>query len=139
MQRWWGNAAAAEAEVRLALDSPSAICRMIMLGPEPIGYAQALDLAMPARAPAASLPPGAWDADLFIAVPEHRGQGYGALALQLLAAEVFSTTLAPALSIVVSVRSEAAVRAFERVGFRWVAVEADPLSGPSWVMVQERP
>lgn len=139
IQRWWGNASAAEAEVRIALSSPSAICRMVMAGAEPIGYAQALDIGRHDDAPRAKVPAGTWDADLFIAKPEHRGKGCGERALALLADEVFTTTLAPAISLFVSVRNEVAVRAYEKAGFRWVSVENDPLLGPCWLMLLNRP
>ena len=65
------------------------------------------------------VPTGTWDIDLFIASAEHRGRGLGAAALALLAEEVFATTLAVACCAFVSVRNEAAVRAYERTGFRW--------------------
>ena len=52
--------------------------------------------------------------------------------------EVFATTLALGLSVVVSVRNEAAVRTYEKAGFRWVRVLADPLFGKSWLMLCER-
>jgi aminoglycoside 6'-N-acetyltransferase len=139
IQRWWGNAAAAEAEVRIALDSPSSICRIIMADAEPIGYAQALDIGQYDDAPLDKVPAGTWDADLFIASSTHRGRGCGERALALLADEVFSTTLAPAVSLFVSVRNEAAVRAYEKAGFRWVSVERDPLLGPCWLMLLSRP
>ncbi len=59
--------------------------------------------------------------------------------LALLTEEVFATTLAVACSAVVSIRNEAAVRAYERAGFRWLRVLQDPLLGPSWLMLKERP
>jgi aminoglycoside 6'-N-acetyltransferase len=85
------------------------------------------------------MPAGTWDVDLFIAEPGHRGCGAGERALELLAEEVFTTTLAPALAVFVSVRNEAAVRAYERAGFAWARVWEDPLLGPSWMMLRTRP
>lgn len=139
IQRWWGNLASAEAEIRLAFQSKAAITRLIMAGAEPIGYAHAIDAAYWGSALPDGMPAGTWDVDLFVAAPAHRGTGVGEHTLQLLATEVFATTLAPALSVFVSVRNEVAVRAYEKAGFNWVKVWDDPLLGPSWMMLLERP
>lgn len=139
VQAWWGNVAAAEAEIALAQQSEGAIARMIKLGDDSIGYAHALDVAGLEPPLPAALKAGTYDCDLFIGSADHRGRGYGQRALELLAGEVFATTLAIACSIVVSVRNERAVRAYERAGFRWQSVWQDPVSGASWVMVRQRP
>jgi aminoglycoside 6'-N-acetyltransferase len=52
---------------------------------------------------------------------------------------VFATTLAPAISVFASVRNEAAVRAYESAGFRWVRVCQDVSTGPEWLMLMHRP
>ena len=152
VQRWWGNAASAEAEIRLALDSDASFCRIIETGGLPIGYAQAVDTGLTGAplsarthgghadgSTAAPVPPGTWDCDLFIGSEPHRGQGYGQQALDLLVTEVFASTLALACMIVVPVRNERAARAYENVGFRWVAITEDPIHGACWVMLRERP
>lgn len=139
IERWWGSRAAAEAEVRLALQSTSAVCRLIEIDRAPIGYAQAIDLAIVGADLPEGLPPGTWDADLFIASPEHRARGYGQRALRLLAGEVFATTLALAISVFAPISNEPAARAYEKAGFRWQRVIDDPIFGPSWLMLIERP
>lgn len=139
IQRWWGSPNAAEAEIRIALESEAAISCLVLLGAEPVGYAHAVDASHWGPSLPDGMPPGTWDIDVFIAVPEQRGKGLGERAVNLLAGEVFSTTFALALSVFVPIRNEAAVRAYERAGFRWVRVLDDPLSGPSWMMLRERP
>jgi RimJ/RimL family protein N-acetyltransferase len=139
IQAWWGNAASAEAEINLAAASDTALCRIVEAGGAPIGYAQAIEIGLWGQPRPDDVAPGTWDIDLFIASPEHRGQGLGAAALALLTAEVFATTLAVACCGVVSVRNEAAVRAYERAGFRWQRICHDPLLGASWLMLKERP
>ena len=139
IQRWWGNFAAAEAEVRMALEAHTAVCRMILADGAAIGYAHAIDASTWGSDLPQGMPAGTWDADLFIASPAYRGKGLGQAALDMLAEEVFSTTLALAISVFVSVKNEAAVRAYERAGFSWVRVWEDPISGPSWLMLRERP
>jgi hypothetical protein len=62
-----------------------------------------------------------------------------AAALALLAEEVFATTLALACCGLVPVTNEAAARAYERARFRWQRIWHDPVRGPTWVMLRERP
>jgi aminoglycoside 6'-N-acetyltransferase len=136
---WWGDAAGAEAAVTLAMESATALPRIIEHGGAPIGYAHAVEIGVWAEERPAELPAGTWDVDILIASAEHRGQGLAQAALALLTEEVFATTLAVACSAVVSIRNEAAARAYERVGFRWLRIWQDPLTGPCWLMLLERP
>jgi hypothetical protein len=71
-------------------------------------------------------------------VPRPR-DGRAAEALSLLAEEVFATTLALACYGLVPVTNEAAARAYEGARFRWRQIWSDPVLGPSWVMLRERP
>jgi aminoglycoside 6'-N-acetyltransferase len=139
IQAWWGNAASAEAEINLTMSSEAALCRIIVCGGAPIGYAHAVEIGLWGEARPEDVAAGTWDMDLFIASNEHRGRGLGAAALSLLTEEVFATTLAVACCSVVSIRNEAAVRACERADFRWRRICHDPLLGPSWLMLKERP
>ena len=63
----------------------------------------------------------------------------GREAIGLAVEEIFSTSLAVAAIVVVPLKYEAAVRAFEKSGFRWVRVIDDPLLGPAWLMRVGRP
>jgi aminoglycoside 6'-N-acetyltransferase len=139
VQAWWGPQATIEAEVMMALASPHAICRLIVLEGEPVGYAHAFDAALWGENLPDGLAPGTWDLDLFIASAAHRGQGIGAQALALLKQEVFATTLAVAVCVFPSIANERAVRAYEKAGFSWRRVVADPVHGRSWFMVAQRP
>lgn len=135
---FWGSAAAAAAEVNLALGHAGAVCRLLRIDGAVAGYAHALDSVMLGGDHAAVLAPGTWDCALFIAAPRHRGQGFGGIALRMLVDEVFSSTLALACVIRVPVSSEAAVRSVEAAGFRWARIEGDRALGPVWVMQAER-
>lgn len=139
IQAWWGPAASTEAEVRLAMQTSAAICRIVMADGEPVGYAHAVDATTWGAELPDDLAPGTWDLDLFIASPAHRGAGIGAEALRQLKGEVFGTTLALAVAVFPSLGNERAVRAYERAGFRWKRVWTDPISGPAWFMIAERP
>lgn len=139
VQQWWGSTASAQARMHLARDSTTAIRRIIDLDGEPIGYAQAMDIDAAQPVATADIPAGAWDCDLFIGSGRHRGQGLGQAALRLLSNEVFGSTLAVACSMLVSIRNERAARATEKAGFRWVRITHDPMLGPCWVMLRQRP
>ena len=139
IEAWWGPRSATEAEVRIALGSGHAICRIIELDGAAVGYAHAVDATLWGADLPQDLQPGTWDLDLFIASSGHRGQGIGAVALALLKDEVFASTLAVAVCVFPSIRNEAAVRAYEKAGFRWQRIWDDPHLGPSWFMVAERP
>ncbi len=139
IQAWWGGLAAAEAEIAIAAESPSAICRLILRDDSPIGYGHALDTDLVRDARTEGLPAGTYVATLFIADPAHRKRGAGEAALAALTHEVFTSTLAPAAATIVPVRYEPAVRAAERAGYRWIGVRNDGASGQSWLMLRERP
>jgi RimJ/RimL family protein N-acetyltransferase len=138
-QAWWENAASAEAEITLAMDSEAALARIIELGEAAVGYAQAVEIGLWAQERPDGLAPGTWDIDLFIAEEAHRGRGLETAVLTLLTEEVFTTTLAVACSVMVPVRNEAGARAYERAGFGWQRIWNDALFGPCWVMLKERP
>jgi RimJ/RimL family protein N-acetyltransferase len=139
VQSWWGTAASAEAEITLALASTAALPRIIMGDGVPIGYAHAVEHGVWATRPPEGVPAGAWDIDYFVPPAAGDGASIGGTALALLTEEVFATTLAVACSGLVSIRNEAAARAYERAGFRWLQVLQDPLLGPSWLMLKDRP
>jgi aminoglycoside 6'-N-acetyltransferase len=138
VQRWWGSASTIEAEMTIALSTPAALARIVLHEGAPIGYAQAVDAGVWADAMPPGLAAGTYDLDLFIADPHHRGRGIGPAALTLLIQEVFETTLATAVCLVVSVANERAVRAYEKAGFSWRRVIQDPQLGPCWLLVRDR-
>lgn len=138
IQEWWGPVSSTEAEVRIALMSAYAICRIIEAGGQPVGYAHAVDASIWGESLPEDLEPGTWDLDLFVADESHRGQGVGQAALGLLRDEVFSSTLAIAVCVFPSIKNERAVRAYEKAGFRWKRIWDDPMAGPSWFMICER-
>lgn len=135
---WFGSRGAADAEIALAQSSPSSLLRIICADAAPIGYAQAFDVGLGGAPTNAAVPAGSYEADVFIGSDLHRGLGHGATGLALLAADVFSTTFALAVTIQVPIRRETAVRRIERAGFSWRAVLHDALLGPVWIMGMDR-
>ncbi|MCH9808712.1 MAG: acetyltransferase [Alphaproteobacteria bacterium] len=138
VQRWWGRPSAVEAEIRLVLETPSALGRIIECDGKPVGYIHAIDATHWGEQLPDVLPEWTWDIDIVVAERAYRGRDIGPNALNQLAAEVFGSTFAMALSVFVSVKNEAAVRAYERAGFKWVTVWEDPIAGPQWLMLRER-
>ena len=139
VQRWWGSLSAAEAAVIAALRAPMGLCSIIEVDSVPVGYAQAQEAEPLGNGLPHALTAGVFRVDTFIGAPAYRSHGVGRAALQLVATEVFATTLALGLIVVVALKHEAAVRAYEKAGFRWVRVIDDPLFGPSWLMQLRRP
>ena len=140
VQDWWGTAASAEAEITLALASAAAAPRIIESDGVAIGYAHAVEAGLrAAEPPPEGVPAGSWNVDYFVAPAGIDAGEIGGIVLALLTEEVFATTLAVACSGLASIRNEAAARAYERAGFRWLQVLQDPLLGPSWLMLKERP
>lgn len=139
VQAGWGSAASAEAEITLALASATALPRIVEHNGVPVGYAHAVEIGLWAEPRPDGVPAGAWHVQYFLASSASDGAKLGGAVLALLTEEVFATTLAVACSAVVSIRNEAAVRAYERAQFRWLRIWPDALFGPSWLMLKERP
>jgi RimJ/RimL family protein N-acetyltransferase len=135
---WWGSRESGEAAITLAMQSPSALCRMIVAGGQAVGYGHAVDIGLWGETLPPDVPAGAYDIDAFVGEAVQRGRGIGGTAVRLLAEEVFATTLACACCVFAPIKNEAAVRAYEKAGFRWRHVWQDPIDGPSWVMILER-
>lgn len=138
VQSWWGNVASAEAEITLAMSSPSALCRIIECDGLAVGYAQAAEVGLWGQ-DRPQLAPGTWEIAYFMGPQDPGNAGLGPAALTLLVEEVFATTLALACCGVAPIRNEAAVRAYEKAGFRWQQIWRDALLGPAWLMLRERP
>ena len=139
VEKWMGPASSTEAEVIKALGASHSLARIIEFHGRPVGYAHAVDAMTWGEQLPENLEAGTWDMDAFIAEPLARGCGLGPRALAELRAEIFSTTLATAVCIFTSVENEQAVRAYEKAGFEWRRIWHDPLSGPMWLLVSERP
>src|SRR5262245_9976077 len=131
-----GNRASAEAEIALARLSATALSRIVTWQTRPIGYAQALEAGLRAGAQPPDIPAGTWDTQFWILPTRPRVR---TAIPALLAAEVFASTLAVACCGLVSIRQETMVRAYEQAGFRWRRIWNDPLFGPAWLLLKERP
>mgnify|MGYP000973377524 CR=1 FL=1 len=137
---WWGPRGTVEAEITMALESESALCRMLVRDDarEPIGYAHAVDLALWGGDAPPGLPAATYDLDAFAADAASRAEDVTE-AVKALSAEVFATTFAMSCCALISIRNETAARAYEKAGFRWREIWHDRIAGPCWVMQAERP
>ncbi|MFY0613434.1 MAG: GNAT family N-acetyltransferase [Hyphomicrobiaceae bacterium] len=139
VEKWWGPASTTEAEVIRALGAAHSIARIIEWRGRPVGYAHAVDAMTWGDELPENLMAGTWDMDIFIAEPDARGCGLGPTALSKLRQEVFSTTLATAVCVFASIENEQAVRAYEKAGFHWSRIWQDPINGPMWLLISDRP
>ena len=141
MQAWWGNAASAEAEITLAMSSETALCRIVECdgAADRLRATRSRSALWGERAAAGDAGRAPGTSICSSRRREHRGRALGRARWQLLAEEVFATTLAVACCGVVSIRNETAVRAYERAGFRWLRIWPRPVFGPCWLMLKERP
>ena len=137
---WWGNAASAEAEINLAMASDTAaLPHRRASASEPIGYAHAVDVGLWGGERPRRCAPGTWDVDLFIGSEQHRSRGLGRRRARPARGGGVRHDAGVACCGLVSIRNEAAVRAYERAGFRWRRIWNDPLLGPCWLMARDRP
>jgi len=138
VRAWWGDAASAEAAIAIALTSATAVTRIMTADGRPFGYGHAVDDGIPGHAGRRS-GLGAWRIDAFIGDAAFRGRGYGPAILDAMALEVFATTLALAVSVIVPLRHERVARAAERAGFTWSEIVQEPGLGRCWLMLRDRP
>jgi RimJ/RimL family protein N-acetyltransferase len=136
---WWGGLAAAEASLALAASSETSLRCLIVGGSEPIGYGHAIDASLTGADRLADVPPGAFEIDLFIADAAYQGRGVGVDALHLMAEELFASLVVSAAVVRMPVATEGVVRALERRGFRWIAIDRTPANPPRWVLIKARP
>lgn len=136
---WFGTRAIADADCALAQSSPSAFVRMATLDDRPIGYLHAYDCAVMGGARPATLADGVYLISVVVGPPDMRGKGYGAAAVSGLRDDVFATTFADRVAILVPLKNESAVRALERHGFRWREIWRDAHLGPCWILEAARP
>jgi RimJ/RimL family protein N-acetyltransferase len=121
------------------MESASALCRIVECDGTPSGYGHAVDAGLWSETLPPEVPPGCWTIGLVMGAPDYRDRGLEQHVLIAIAAEVFATTLAVACCTFVSVKNEDFVRAYERAGFRWIRIWPDPILGPSWVLIKDRP
>jgi aminoglycoside 6'-N-acetyltransferase len=137
VSRWWGDAETRGDQMRRTPDAEHAI---IAVDGRPVGYLRwkrvgrgALD-----RAGLSEIPEGAIDIDIFLGEPEWLGRGVGSTVLRILLEQRLRREAdAPLAGLCTSVENVAAIRAFEKAGFRKLREFEDPIYGRCWLLVAD--
>lgn len=135
---WTMSRAGAEAAILLAFDLPVAMPRFVTSQGADIGYLHVLDQPRPPAGSHDGIPAGAMMVDVIVSPRATLGVDTAGAMIEAYAGEAFATTLVPTLTASVPLRLEAAVRAFERAGFRWCRIERTGMAEPSWLMRKDR-
>ena len=133
--RWWGDP---EPQLTTFVQRPTGTHALIAADGRPVGY---LCWQRPSReeleaAGLTDLPEDLVDIDILIGVPEFLGRGVGPRALVLLLAKLRDEGVSFA-GLATSISNGAAIRAYEKAGFRLFREFEDPESGPCRYMVAE--
>ena len=135
VSRWWGNQAL---HLATLVQRPAGTHALILADGTPVGY---LCWQKPSReeteaAGLTDLPEGLIDIDIMIGEPSYLGRGIAGKALALLMAKLRDAGVT-AVGLGTSLSNRAAIRAFEKAGFRCFCEFEDPEYGPCKYMVAE--
>ncbi len=143
--KWWGAGPTMESVVekyapRIAGREPTR-CFLILYADEPIGYIQTYRIgSYPDYARAIALDEAAAGIDLFVGSVEHVNRGLGApLIVQFLRTIVFDDPDVESCIIGPAAGNRAAIRVYEKVGFRYVkTVQVPGEPEPEYLMLIAR-
>ena len=146
VSRWWGDPEREFAQIQdhqqdRKVDSGRNHALILDSNNSPLGYLRWVhcprDLLDRVGFP--DMPTGAVDIDIFVGEPDRIGRGFGPAALQVLMKHLWDDESVPLAGMSVSVENKAAIRAYEKVGFKLFREFKDPTYGPCWLMVCSRP
>ena len=135
--RWWGEPATQlEAALRRPVGGGDAL---IVADGAPVGYVR---WERPAReeleaAGLSELPAGTVDIDIAIGEADYLGRGIGSRALAEVVERLAADQGVPAIILATSVENAAAIRAFEKAGFRRRRTFEDGEHGVMWLLQWE--
>jgi aminoglycoside 6'-N-acetyltransferase len=115
--RWWGDAAEAIAEIRVAMAEPSTRPFVILMDGRPVGYIQSYDMHAEDDHPYRDQPPGTVGIDLSIGEAALVGKGHGPRIVDAFVRRLFAEG-APRVVIDPDPANAQAIRAYEKAGFR---------------------
>lgn len=133
--RWWRNP---EQHLAIALNPPQhSYHAVIAADDQPVGYLHWRRVGKTTwqRAGLTDIPSGAVDMNILIGEPEFLGQRIGPRALRLLLGQLRRDPSIPLVGVTVPTHHVAAIRAYEKAGFRRSHHYAPPGSGPSLLLV----
>ena len=135
--RWWGEPAEQlEAALRRPVEGGDAL---IIADGAPVGYIrweQARRQELEA-ADLLELPPGTVDIDIAIGEEDYLGRGIGPRALCAVVERLTADQAVPAITLATSVENAAAIRAFEKAGFRRMRTFEYAKYGVMWLLQWE--
>ena len=130
---WWG----APEEQTVSFEPPPGGGRAVIVAEaEPIGFIrwQPVDREDLEEVGLSEIPDRSIDIDLFIGENDRLGKGVGSAALRALYDRLSRETDAPLAGVCTSIKNAAAIRAFEKAGFRKLRQYDDPCYGRCWVL-----
>jgi len=137
MQRWWGEAEPALAELRHAIEEPSTEPFLILIDGHPAGYIQSYDIHAEPDHPYRDQPPGSVGIDLSLGEADLLGAGHGPRIIEAFVARLFA---AGASRIVIDPApdNERAIRAYEKAHFRIADRRTTSEYGDAVLMVRDK-
>lgn len=137
--RWWNDPPEiALGEVASHLDSTNVAPFLALAGGRPVGYLQIYHANPDPFWSGHNLPRETFGIDLFIGEAEAVGRGLGPRFIGLALRRLFATPQVARVQIDPAPSNEAAIRAYEKSGFR-KAGSIDTPEGPALYMIVERP
>jgi aminoglycoside 6'-N-acetyltransferase len=136
-REWWGDADAALAEIRAAMDDDATEPMIALHGARPIAYVQTYDPHMEDGHPYQDQPLGTLGFDISIGAAADLGQGHGSAIIAALAEMLFAEG-APRLIVDPDPANSRAIRAYEKAGFAAFDSRTS-LYGPALLMALDNP
>jgi aminoglycoside 6'-N-acetyltransferase len=135
VRRWWGDPDEELAEIARIFGDPSMEALIVSHDGRPFAHQQSWDPSCWTDYPLQDQPPGTRGIDQFIGDVDMLGQGHGARFIRAFALRLFAEG-APRVVIDPDPENHAAIRAYEKAGFRALEVR-ETGDGPALIMIQE--
>lgn len=137
-RRWWGDPRINAHELIWHRKAPSPSgCRMILADGAAVGYVQWTDLLAYFPDLPGELPAGTIDIDVLIGVAEMTGRGIGPRAIVETIDLILADGMPPLVTMFTQAGNDAAIRAYESIGFRKWEISGAPSNPSEWLMAIE--
>jgi aminoglycoside 6'-N-acetyltransferase len=134
--RWWGDPEQAIAEVRQAIAEDSTHPFVILIDAIPSGYIQSYDIHAEIDHPYRDQPHGTVGIDLSLGAERLTGRGHGPRVIEAFVNRLFRQG-ARRVIIDPAPDNAAAIRAYEKAGFRPLEQRNVPGHGPALIMARD--
>ncbi|MGK7876788.1 MAG: GNAT family N-acetyltransferase [Xenococcaceae cyanobacterium] len=131
--RWWGNPSS---HLQQALEHPSSDHAIIVADDTPIGYLrwQKVKKVELDAVGLTEIPLGSVDIDILIGEVDYVGCGIGPLVLKKLVNHLSEDSSIPLIGMSTSVENTAAIKAYQKAGFRCLFQYDNPDYGRCWIL-----